>query len=196
MALPVIPHVYRVAMNHFDGVGASTTNVLHFQNNDDPTPLELATILNAHVTSNMWALLSNTFGGFSLDIIPLDGTSATVHTTPASAAWQGGASGTRIPEACFGLTLTTDLRGRRNRGRIFIGPVTETQFADGQLSTSPVNDSTSAWTTFANDLVADASSTALVVASYRGAVAHQVTNIQGHYSARTQRRRLLRSRTD
>jgi hypothetical protein len=196
--MPVIPHVYRVAINHKGSSGVHTTNVIHVRMPDDPSEAGVIATLDAQAgTNNLFGPVASGYAsaGTTLAVTKLDGVSPTVESPVTATAWDCAGSGDPVPEAALGLTLRTAKRGRSFRGRLFIGPLTEAAINNGIVSSSIVTGLSSSWSTFATDIAGAGTGYALVVASYHLSSAENVTNVEGHFDMRTQRQRLLRTRT-
>jgi hypothetical protein len=159
-------------------------------------------LLQDTVTSGMWDSVISGASIVTVDITPLDGTSATQSfTTGGGAAWSGSSGGEMIPQVAVLVKLQTSLRGRSNRGRVFLPMTAETAAGAGFVAGGEDVTITNAWTTFANALPADATTPAdLVIASYdrrhagAGAHATNVTAITCELALATQRRRQTRLR--
>jgi len=192
--LPVIANTKRVAFEWSSG-SKSAANVMHFQSTSALSSSGLAAMIHDALQDNMWAATVAGASVSNLHITPLDGTSPSVDIATdfgTNSKWQGGASGTAIDAVAQGITFYTDERGRRRRGRIYIPFIAESVYTDGYIGDVVTEDVNTAWGAFLNAMVANTNSTALVVASYRDAVATQVTSIVTHRKARTQRRRQSR----
>lgn len=190
--LPIITDVYRAAIEHSTNAGETSTNVIHILATST-TPSGVAIGLDAHMTAACWGELHADYVNTQLRITKLDGTSPTqVFPVANPSRWVGGASGQKVPEAAWGLTLYSSTRGRSARGRLFIGPVSESQIDDGRFTSTGVTDATAAWGTYLNDLVS--ASSPLMIASYKLATAYQITHVTGRLGVRTQRQRLVRAR--
>lgn len=185
--LPVIDDVFRVTFNWGGAHGITPRNVIHVR-----APLldeqGVSTALVSSFNDDMWKCVQQDYAFSSMDILKLDGTSAT--QTINNAAQGSLTSGDSIPEACGIVSLRTAQRGSRGRGRVFLGPVAESQQAQGVI-VSPTTTSI-AWEAFRDELVDNDAE--LVVASYVHADANPVTNIIMEPIIGTQRRRLLQLR--
>jgi hypothetical protein len=191
-ALPVIADVFRVTFKWTDPNIGHAVNVTHISA-PAQTAAGLSAIVAAHVTTAMWGPVTADAHIYELDVLPLDGTSATHTTTGLSGSpWVGGGSGAGIPAVAALIKLQTGLRGPANRGRIYLPFIAEGYTNEGTIDAGTVTSTTAAWDTFANDLVA--SSCALGVASYKHADWHQAIAIACEPFAGTQRRRQSRLR--
>lgn len=186
---PVIEDVYRCALKWSDGSGHTAVNVIHVKQ----AGVDSATIfadLDANVTVTMWGYVTDDFHVTEVAITPLDGVSATtVFPTGSTSKWRGSATSDFIPASCSLVHLGTDLRGRSHRGRIYLPYLAEGQQAKGVLAPAGLATWQAAWDTFRLGLTA-----LLVVASYKLAVATEVTQTYCEPVAATQRRRQSRLR--
>lgn len=195
MALPVISDIFRCTLNWSTGGGVTPRNVLHVSNasaTEAQVGTSLKTVLeNASYDVELWGCLNAANVLQSLDIIKLDGSSASITTTMTPGVVKGGAvTGDVIPQACGVVSFHTSQRGPRGRGRIYIGPIMETQQAGGILLGTTVTSMQTAWTNFLTSLAGAAVPIPLQVASYVHADAHAVTSASVDTIIGTQRRRL------
>lgn len=185
--LPTIANTFRVTFNWGSAHGVTPRNVIHVR----AALLDeqgVADALAASFNDDMWILVQQDYAFSSIDVLKLDGTSAT--QTIAIAAQGSLTSGDSIPEGSGIVSLRTAQRGARGRGRVYLGPIAESKQAQGVV-VSP-NTTSTAWETFRDDLEGEGA--ALVVASYVHADANDVTNIICDPIIGTQRRRLLQLR--
>lgn len=183
--LPVIADTFRCTMN-FDMTGGVAAHcVAHFASNTG-NEADLATEFENHLTSNMIAPLLDAVTVESLDIIALNGVSATQHFTLANTS-SGTTTGDVIPAAAAVLSLHTGQRGPQGRGRLFLGPIGESGNIDGIFSPSLLTACVAAWTAFQADLFADG--WAQVVASYVHGVNYTVLSHSMRPQLGTVRRR-------
>jgi hypothetical protein len=123
----------------------------------------------------------------SMEILPLDGTSAS--TTHAVSPTQGGDQASQIvPEACLVLSLHTPQRGARGRGRVYIGPICEGIMANGLVDGTVESDTVTAWGAFQTSV--NGAGVTWVVASYRHADQHPIIGLRADAVCGVQRRRL------
>jgi hypothetical protein len=187
--LPVIAGVTRVALNYVLASGGTATNVIHIFGVLEPAPL--ADAIEAAVPdtgSAMWGTMSSSARVSSLDLLPLDGATATYHRElDTLAQYYGQGGGPAIIAGCCLVRCQTATRGRSNQGRIFLPFVGESVYDDGRLDSTSVDDVTNGWNAFNTALNVD--SCTVVVASYRHRDAHEVTSFSARVKAATQRRR-------
>ena len=153
----------------------------------------LDTQLTAHGSSMFNALYTgNSLSG--IEILPLDGVSTTFLQSVTGPVL-GSGSGGILPGFSQVLSLHTNQRGSRGRGRMFIGPVGETQVNDGSMSAGTNATTLSAWGAFITAISGGSPATDLVVASYLHADAHDVQTIRVDTVCGMQRRRQNQIRT-
>jgi hypothetical protein len=192
--LPVIPRVLRVALEWSGDAGQRGANVIHIESAVAGSAAQVMAALDAHVTSGMWGPVCDAASITVVNITPLDGVSATQSFTPATPAhWTGGTGGGCFPAEAAIVKLTTGLRGRSHRGRIFLPFIAEAAQDDGVITGMDVVQT--AWDTFNTDMLADIVLNAfMVVASYKLGTASPVASFLGEVLAGTQRRRMERIR--
>jgi hypothetical protein len=189
MTLPVITGTSRVSLEWHNvslGVPATTVNVLHVQGstgNESAIASDLATTLAANQVDALFSL-SNAYHLTNITVTPLDGTSAGQVFPQTGIAGQ--ASGQVIPQCAVVWTFYTGHRGPRGRGRIYLGPITETINDDGDLVVGGADPGT-AIQAILDDM--SGAGHALRVASYLHMDAHDITSFTIHPVIRTQRRR-------
>lgn len=196
--LPVIANTFRCALNWtMSDFGGSAENVMHINTSvGGKTAADVFEAITDALQADMFAAqYSNAFVK-SVSITPLDGTSATVEfITPGTGAWVGGSSGQPIPQQANIIKLSTGLRGRSFRGRLFLPWVAENATVNGSIGSTLATTITTAWTAFQAALAADADGPWVqVVASYKLAVATAVTAYGAEPETGTQRRRQSRNR--
>lgn len=188
--LPVIPDVYRVAFNWTGPGGTHAVNVMHFLK-ASTTAAAVASTIDANVTANMWNNVSLSASVTSLVVTPLDGTSSSYTLTTTGAKWTGPqATSAYVPAAANVIKLQSTLRGRSNRGRIYLPFQSEGGMTNG------VNDNTALSQTAWNNFLTAMTTAALqpVIASYLHANQHVVSAYTVESAIGTQRRRQSRLR--
>jgi len=172
-------------------------NTLHFAAATSGSTLaELATVLNANLTSDMWGLMSN--ADTCTDVLLTDlrsgGGQSNLHLgTPIV----GEGSGHYLPNSCGLIKLTTDTRGRSYRGRVYIPDLAESFTVNGLITPGNQASTSAAWVLFANALVSDGKWALAVCTRYENNVRRnpgrvtQVTNAACESRVATQRRRQL-----
>jgi hypothetical protein len=119
-------------------------------------------------------------------------TATQVFLTGGAPPWQGGASGDYTPALSAIVKLSTLLRGRSHRGRIYTPLVSEAAATGGFINVATVAVMGAAWATTLTNLNADG--WPLQVASYKLATATSVQSTFVESAAGTQRRRQGRLR--
>jgi hypothetical protein len=188
----VIADVWRVAFELASVSGRVATNILNvFSTAGDAT--ELGDTLESAIPSvNPWSYVSSGYDVPSLSITPLDGvSSATAHSCPQIAGTQ---SGQTVPEAAACIGLQTGVRGPQARGRIYIGPLTESSIDTGQIQSGTLAGLLTAMDAFINDLAAASPAILVGVASYKHAIWRPVTSFRVDSFQTTQVRRLRSGR--
>lgn len=171
---------------------------MHFQRAGG-TAIDVKNDIDAHVTAAMWGVQEANAQVTELDIIKLDGSTGTVAFTVSGAKWTGGGSSAdSAPNVANIIKMQTGLRGRSNRGRVYLPMVGENQTTNGAIPSVGVTAGQAAWDAF---LTAMTTATCFpVVASYdrahNGAGAHATLVTKYVYEAvvATQRRRQSRLR--
>lgn len=184
-ALPVISGVWRCTLNWESNDAGSTHNVLHFLG---PTSsfASFAQDLSDGFDVAALAHLASIFILNSVDILPLDGVTPQQHSV-TTLGKVGGASGDPITTACSLIDLSTDQRGPRGRGRVFLGPIGESVQDSGALN-NPGDVSQGWMDSIAN--WAGGNVGQLVVASYVHADSHDVVLASCRSRYGSQRRRM------
>lgn len=191
MPLPIISNVDRVVLHWTESTtGLEALNVMHVR---EVTPLASSVVASrflTHCTAAMWSWMSSTCRVTQIDVTPLDGASATYSASVAASANTTGGSGssTPLPQVAGLIKLTTALRGRSFRGRVYIPNVAENEITGRTLS--DVAAVQAAWTAFLAAMTADDLN--IVVASYLLAEANTVTSALAESMSATQRRRVGR----
>lgn len=194
-ALPIILNTFRVAINWQNG-GQNAVNVMHIHVPGGATPVDVLGAMDRHASVSMWNTTILAATVTSIDITPLDGTTATQSFVPLTPGrWQGGGGGTEwVPAAAPVVKLTTALRGRSFRGRVFLPFTAENEMVNGSVRSLILPGMQGAWNTFISGLAGDALPCNLAVASYKLAVATNVLIALVEPTLGTQRRRQTRLR--
>jgi hypothetical protein len=192
--LPVITDVFRVTLNWGAVGGTNPKNVIHILDTTGvATAADIAAVVDAGATSDMFNCLTNSQECDLLSIIPLDGSTASTDFNTTGSKWLGQQSGEWIPQAACVVKMITGLRGRSHRGRIFLGPVAEAIDHNGFYVAGPGHGlMQTAWASFESTLVGAGYS--LCVASYKLSSAQPVTAVSVETTLATQRRRQSRLR--
>lgn len=192
--LPVISNVYRISPRW---LGTNPpANVFHVRSAAPQTASVIGAAIGSALSGvalDIYSGVVNTYSFTSVDVLPLDGTSATV-TVPLGVTVAGAGSGDPIREAAFVVSLHTAQRGSRGRGRQYVGPLVEAEQSAGIALPARTAILTTGWLGFKTNLAAGTPSLELVIASYVHADAHPVTSIRTDSVIGVQRRRLDRIR--
>jgi hypothetical protein len=184
--------VLRIALQWVDtgSVGIRPVNVFHVHYVTGTASDAAADVATALATSgdDMFDMLYTGLECSTMSVLPLDGTSATFDQ-PIGTAINGGGAGGVLPQVCAVVSLHTAQRGSRGRGRVYVGPVGETQISNGIINSGSQNTMLTGWGQFHDDLLASPTGTELAIASYVHTDAHPVTSIRVDSVAGTQRRR-------
>jgi hypothetical protein len=177
---------------------------MHIRSAGTATPADVFEALVDAVNGNMWNSAVSGATIVKVDIIKLDGVSATqTFLAPGTSAWTGQQSGDFAPQVAALVKFQTGLRGRDNRGRMFIPFTAEDVTLGGALSAISQGLMQTAWDAFDAALLADTTSPGpydFVVAAYdrvhlgAGAHATDITNIVVEPQTATIRRRQTRNR--
>lgn len=193
MVLPVILDTFQVTLVWVNGdVPRPATNVLHFTDTvGGQTEANLSTDLAANVSTGMWTAVGQHSIINRVDIIKLDGVSAThSFNIVAAAKWTGQGATDIVAQGCMVVSLKSNVRGRSGRNRVYLPWIGETQQTNGAFVPSVVTDTATAWATFVNDMAA--SGWDLVVVSPKESAAHGLATIIARPNVLTQRRRARR----
>lgn len=191
MPLPVIPDVVRVTFNwQLGDTGRTAHNIIHLGVSGASAEDALTALNTAFGAvgdpNSLFSCTCSDATFFSVDLIPLDGTSGTV--TENLETTQGGTTGGDcMLQGCAVVSLHTGLRGPQHRGRIYTPFVGEGAQVDSILNATKVAGMASQWAQLVDELAA--ASAPLVVASYVHHSAEAVTAIAVRNKLFTQRRR-------
>lgn len=189
--LPTIPGVFRTTLlwNSFGGV--EPRNVLHFSSLlSDPMDVGLAVLQTFHdsrAAFEPFELVSSVFHFDSVEVLPLDGVSAGVIATDATALCNGQDTGNPIPALAAIVSLKTSQRGARGRGRLYAGPAGESKQSGGFFAAVDVGHMQTAWDDFLAAMSGNGVN--LCIASYAHEDFHVVTSAHVELTGGTQRRR-------
>lgn len=195
--LPVIAGIFRCSLLWSIAGGQDAVNVIHVRDvAGGHNAVDIFNVLDTEVEGQMWGGQTDGASVHQVDIIPLDGVTGTQSfPTGSPAKWTGQSGGTTWnPANAELIKLTTGLRGRSHRGRIFLPFVDAAAATDGVMNGAIVTSTTTSWTDFQADLLAAVSPLSIVVASYKLASAANITGISTESVLGTQRRRQGRLR--
>lgn len=189
MSLPVIADVFRCSFKWTSvAYTRDAVNVMHFHA-PGKTAAQVFTALDSNVTAAMWGQTASSQAIDEVDVTPLDGVSPTViNATGSPAKWSGSGSGSdTISQVCVLVKLTTAVRGRQARGRVYLPWVGEATIANGVIAAGSVTSMQAAWTSFISAM--SGSGVKLCIASYVHLVENEVILAKVEALAATQRRR-------
>lgn len=148
MPLPVIPGVFRVALNHAPGEALfGFTNVIHVFSST-LTPLQVLTAINGALVAGMFDAKAAAMLGMTAVATKLDGAAPTAELVFTGTAFLGTGAGELVPAAAAVITLRTGQRGKRHTGRVFIGALSEDKMANGSVTPASLATMQAAWDTF------------------------------------------------
>jgi hypothetical protein len=188
--LPVIADTVRVAFEWNATGGGTATNVLHF-GTALTSESDIFDVIQSHFTANMWGAISASAHINIVSVQFLDGTSAR-HDFVSTGSNTGLGNAEYIPQVACIVKLTTALRGREHRGRIFLPFISENNFSTGGVDAAAVAAMHTAWGNFVT--ACDADDVGLGVASYKLATFTPITDLVVELRSGTQRRRNSRLR--
>lgn len=132
--LPVLIGTYRVAFKWLQGPTTQTAvNVMHINaTTGTSASADVFEALQDAVTAAMWTGVVNNASVDTVDITPLDGVSGTTSfSTGSGAIWTGQSAGQFVVAASMLVKFQTGVRGRDNRGRMFLPFISENGIANG-----------------------------------------------------------------
>lgn len=191
--LPTINGVFRITLPWTDvgsTVGISPINVFHVHSATG-TASTVGTAVNTQLAAHGNAMVDTLYTGLdltSMEVLPLDGISAKLDVT-VSPTVHGGGSGGVLPQVATVVSLHTTLRGSKGRGRMFVGPMGETQTNNGHVASASATTMGPAWLAFMSGLKAGSPVCELVIASYKHASFQEVVAVRIDDVCGTQRRR-------
>lgn len=190
--LPTISQVYRLTLP-FVGItsGINPALVFHFKTtltdlDDIGTDFDNTWQTVRGTAEPIFAVCAD-FIATTLDILPLDGTSAT-HTYTLGTLIQGNTTGECSPASAAVVSFKSAQRGPQGRGRKYLGPIAEAKMVDGRLETAARTQMQTAWNALLAAWDNPTGSLQLVVASYVHAAAYPVTSAVVQQLLGTQRR--------
>lgn len=188
--MPVIADVTRTTLNWTGTSGPPMHNVLHFQGQTG-TEVERCDAFVDGLAAGSLDYISSQYTLTSIDFLPLDGTTPSHSGAPTSPP-DGGGGSDFIVEGCAILSLHTDVRGPRGRGRVFLPALPEAAQSGGTLTSATAL--AAAWMTTLGNWDGTTEIGTLVVASYEHADYNVVDSITVPQIIGTQRGRLIRLR--
>lgn len=195
--LPTIAGVVRVTVPFNAANSIAPALVFHFDTtlaDEDDIGLAFSTgWQTVRATAEPIYPMADDFIATTLDIIKLDGSSATfTYTLPT--VIQGNQGGEYSPASCAVVSMHTAQRGPRGRGRKYVGPIVEGKMTDGSLNVDAVGEMQDAWDLLLGQWNSPAGDLRLGIASYVHSDFHPVTSARVDGVLGTQRRRQDRLR--
>lgn len=173
--LPTIGNCVRVTLNWNTSQGVTPRNVMHIITaSDSGSDIGEAMQEAWQANPDCFQTVQSGFTLVSLSILPLDGTAPTFEYTMEAPFIVGGGDGDIIPQAAAVLSLRSNQRGPRGRGRLFLGPIGENVLEDGVIGASYRASAISSWEGFDDDLAASPIAGSVGVASYAHSDVHGV----------------------
>ena len=128
--LPIITNTWRCTLNWNSVNGVTPRNVMHVVADwGSQSAGDVFNLFDGNVGGDMWACMKDAYVIESLTILKMDGiTPGSDFLTDGSTKWQGQSTGEIVPNVSSCVSLKTAERGRRRRGRVFVGPCTESVF--------------------------------------------------------------------
>lgn len=192
--LPTIANVYRVTFNWSAVDGVTPRNVIHLHaasSNEASLGANIDTAIAAMASpSHMFHACNDAQVCADVDILKLDGTSATVNYPLATHLTGGQGSGQIIPQGCALVSFHTIFRGPAHRGRVYVGPIAESAQSNGVVDSTSRGLMLAAWNAFHASGLGSSPGFDLAVASYVHASWASVATIRVDSIAATQRRRI------
>jgi len=190
MPLPVIANVYRAAVVWGPGdnstVPPEAVNIHHVRTTTMSEQDICDALTDAHgQIPSVVSVIAPSFSILRVEVIKLDGSSATQVCIPASTV-TGSGGAEFISQGCLVASWHTAQRGARGRGRTYFGPISENGQSGGHGGWNAVTVGSELM-----DYVAFVAAAGgdLVVASYAHTDAHDITSAKNDGALRTQRRR-------
>ena len=192
MPLPVISGVRRCSIIGRMGP-QQIVNVIHVAGGS--TDGDVADDVGAAWTAVLGThgVISSDYEAVSIDVLALDGTSATTSWVPTGWTLAGGNVGASVPASVALIgTLRTALGGRSRRGRIYIAgiPASAIDSTATQWNSSAMSDFQDITDALLTNLGPGPNGSELVVASYALASAASVVSTVARQYLGTQRRRV------
>jgi len=171
--LPTITGVFRITLEWTLPESAKAANVFHiFATTDDET--EVSTAVQANLDPDQFYGSSSSAHLTGVDVIALDGTSTTFHQT-LDGSFTGLGGSDYIAQGATIVSFGTGLRGRSNRGRMFLPALAEDRQDGGIVAFGAVSTMQVAWDNWVDNM--RAAFMIPVVASYRHHTAPEITTV-------------------
>lgn len=188
--LPTIPNVFRVDLPWISYGGIAPVNVFHVEtSSDDVQDIAAAIEESAPSVSGMWACMHESYLCQEFGITPLDGETPRIVVPFTGDAWHGGYGGQLIPSVAGVVSIRTGQRGSRGRGRLYLGPVSESAVEGGHIIDAALTLMREEWLEFYTNLLTASPVCKFGVASYVHSDFNQALSVQVDYLTGNQRRR-------
>lgn len=189
MALPVIAHVRRVAINWLPQNGVTPRNVFHVRSDIEDEAAIAGFLDDAFQagtgSDHMFHAMFGAYVARSITVTPLNGTSPGTDYSVADINADG--SGDQAPALAAVVSFKTAQKGPRGRGRMFVGPIGEGAQGGGGLETAEITTMLAGWQDFIDSLTGN--SIDFGVASYTHHDFNVVTSHRIDFLLGTMRRR-------
>lgn len=171
--------------NSYEGV--APVNVFHVATaSEDVTEIGEALVAAAEAAGPMFAPMPEQYYSPTFAVLPLDGETPTaLFPTDWVDACQGDSD--MIPASAYVYSFRTAQRGPRGRGRMYIGPISESTQLNGVVTGAAPGSMQTAWGEFVTAIGVE--TIGLVVASYVHEDFHPVLGLTLKTVCGTQRRR-------
>jgi hypothetical protein len=179
--LPIITEVFRVTLRWGGGTYPDVHNVFHVTS-PTATPADIATALDGSWHNGQFGIVSNNYSVNTYMILPLDGSATTSEFAPDpgnTEGLDGQASGDILFNIAMCLGWLTAQRGPRGRGRLFLGPVSESNVVSSSFNGVDFTALANAWDLWGAAMIA--ADCTPVVASYAHHDAHPVTGYRANF---------------
>lgn len=188
--LPIIPDCFRIDVNWPIHNGVRPHNTFHIRTALTDVQ-QISDALDAAFdgsVENPWGAMHEAYTTHDIDITPLAGAFAAVPCV-LDFPFHGNQTGDMLPSTAVVVSIRSAHRGASGRGRLYVGPTTESVVQDGLVDSDNTDAMLTAWQAIALDLSNNATSIALGVASYKNAAFYPYTGFKVPEVAATQRRR-------
>lgn len=180
----------RVAINWSSSAGIRPVNVFHLITSSQ-NEFEIGEALDEAFTGDGEAAFTPVMENFTIEswsITNLGGSNAT-QIIPSGAAISGGTGGNIVPQVAGVLSMRTNIRGSRGRGRLYLGPAGETNIDAGLWALGVPPGTVAGWLAAAESLADNPLNISFGVASYVHEEVAGVSSFSMRRAAGTQRRR-------
>lgn len=173
--LPVIENVWRCTF-HWSALGGAdnAVSVQHFRFDGDAS--DLVGFIDGDVQTHQFEGLHEDTFAATVDMLKLDGTSATVTEPLENWAGESGSGGDSLVGIAIMIEGQTGLRGPANRGRLFLPSPIESVIDHGALASANATEISNAWQAYLD--VLDGHGVEYGVASYVHENFHQFVNMR------------------